>query len=157
MGKEKTSYRIEKGLRIFKTTYKDAQGITCRSENWYIEFRDHQRIIRRLPAFTERQQSTDLAHRVKKLVAWKVSGEIPDADMQRWIEMMPDRLRNTLARWDILDARRVAAGKPLSEHLADWKAALLAKGNTERHADLVTSRAGNVIVGCGFKAWSELS
>jgi hypothetical protein len=31
------------------------------------------------------------------------------------------------------------------------------RGNTQRHAELVTSRARNVINGCGFKAWSELS
>ena len=29
-----------------------------------------------------------------------------------------------------MDSRRIAAIKPLTEHLDDWKAALLAKGNT---------------------------
>jgi hypothetical protein len=30
---EKPSYRIEKGLRVFRTTYKDAQGIKHLSED----------------------------------------------------------------------------------------------------------------------------
>ena len=36
--------------------------------------------------------------------------------------------------WRILSASRVAAGKSLADHLADFKAALLAKGNTEQYA-----------------------
>jgi len=154
---EKTSYRIEKGLRVFRTTYKDAQGIKHLSANWWGELRDHSRIIRRLPAFTDRQQSIELTRRVKKLVAWKVSGEMPDADTQRWIETMPDKLRNTLARWDILDARHVAAGKPLADHVADFKGAMLARGDTEQYAGVTCRRITRILDGCGFEAWSDLS
>jgi len=41
--------------------------------------------------------------------------------------------------------------------VADWKAALLAKGNTPRHAELVTSRAGKAFAACGFKQWGDIS
>lgn len=97
MQRAKKSIRLEKGLRIFPTTHRDGTGETQTADRWYIEFRDHDRVIRRLPAFPDRPQSEELARKVKKLVAWKVTGELPDAGLSRWIETMPDKLRNTLA------------------------------------------------------------
>src|SRR5215203_216559 len=42
---------------------------------------------------------------------------------------------------DPKDARyREAEGKPLADHLSDWHADLLARGNTVKHADLTRSR-----------------
>ena len=157
MKSNKTTYKIEKGLRLFKTTYKDKQGAKHLSGNWWIEFRDHDRQTRRMPAFTDQQQSVDLAKRLKRLVGWKLSGGQSDPDTERWIATMPADMREILARWDILDARRVAGGEQLTKHLADWKTAVLAKGNTPRHAELVTSRAAKAFVACGFKTWTDIS
>ncbi len=44
------------------------------------------------------------------------------------------------------DRLRGHAAKPL----ADWRADLLARGNTPAHAALVAARAGRVLSGCGF-------
>src|SRR5205807_2023213 len=79
------------------------------------------------------------------------------ATLARDVENMPAGVRDRLAAWDILSAARVASGKPLVEHVADWKAALLAKGNTGRHAELVTSRAGKAFDACRFKVWGDVS
>ncbi|MGA2500924.1 MAG: tyrosine-type recombinase/integrase, partial [Tepidisphaeraceae bacterium] len=157
MKSNKTTYKIEKGLRLFKTTYKDKKGAKHLSGNWWIEFRDHDRQTRRMPAFTDQQQSIDLAKRLKRLVAWKISNTHPDPDTERWIETMPADMREILSRWGILDGRRMAAGKPLAEHIDNWKAALLAKGNTVRHAELVTGRVRAAFKGTGFMFWSDIT
>ena len=36
------------------------------------------------------------------------------AEMRRWLEQLPDRLRSRLAEAGLLDSRCVAAGKPLT-------------------------------------------
>src|SRR5262249_1678172 len=52
---------------------------------------------------------------------------------------------------------RVAVAKPLAEHLTDFAAALVAKGNTARHVELVTGRARRVFAGCGFRFHGDIS
>lgn len=47
--------------------------------------------------------------------------------------------------------------QPISEHLADFKAALTAGGASPRHVDLLHGRAKRVIDGCGFKTWADVS
>ena len=89
MKTEKTSYRVEKGLRVFRTSYRDGDGDKQMSGNWWVEFRDHGRIIRRLPGFSDKQTTIDLAKHVKGLVGWRVSGCLPNPDLERWIEAMP--------------------------------------------------------------------
>src|SRR5262249_54823621 len=46
---------------------------------------------------------------------------------------------------------------PGGSHLADFEAALLAKGVTPRQAEAVTSRARRVLTGCGFVFMGDLS
>ena len=58
------------GFRLFKTTYNDAQGRTRQAAKWYVEFRDHNEIIRRLPAFTSKSASTEIGRNIVKLVGY---------------------------------------------------------------------------------------
>jgi len=65
-----------------------------------------------------------------------------------------------LRREGVIDtkAERYAAAetKPLMEHLAEYHAALLAKGVTRVHANLVRTRAAKVIGLCGARRLSDL-
>jgi hypothetical protein len=145
-------------MRVFQSTYRDKPtGETRRTKMWYIEFRDHNRDPKRVPGFRDRKQTEAAGRRIETLVASKLAGEAPDAAMTRWLETMPDKLRWRLTDIGLIDSRRAAASKPLSDHLEDFKAALLAKGNTEKHATLVHSRANRVVNDCGFASWSEIS
>jgi integrase len=55
------------------------------------------------------------------------------------------------------DRRAAAERKPLVDHLADFHGALLAKGNTAKHADLHVSRALRVAALAGIDRLSDLS
>jgi integrase/recombinase XerD len=67
----------------------------------------------------------------------------------------------TLRREGSIDARAEAlaqqARRPIGEHLADWEAALMSKGSSARHVELVTSRTRKVMEAAGFKRWSDMS
>src|SRR5208282_5914582 len=132
----------------FYETNTQGQKVKRMSSRWYAVFADWSEILRRLPLLEDKKASTELARKIDRLNSIRAGGDVMTADLTRYIESMPPGIRTKLAEWGILSAARVAAGKPLVEHMADWRRALLAKGNTKRHAELVTSRAGRAFDAC---------
>jgi hypothetical protein len=47
--------------------------------------------------------------------------------------------------------------RPLTEHLADWEASLLAGGATAKHVRQTLACAHRVVAGCGFTFLADLS
>jgi len=138
---------------------KDAAGASVKrmSARWYAVFVDCSGQLRRLALMEDKKASGELARRINDLNSVRAGGGMMTPDLTRFVETMQPGIRAKLAEWGILSAARVAAGKPLDEHLADWKRSILAKGGTQRHADLVTGRAGSAFRACGFKFWSHIS
>ena len=62
-----------------------------------------------------------------------------------------------MAQLGMVDAFEEQRKRPLAEHLADFEAALLNRGNTDYHVKKTASLAGKVIDGCGFRFISDLS
>ena len=144
-------------MRVFRTSYKGKNGQKRICKNWYIELRDHLQTVRRFPAFTDKAQSEALGRQIERLVNYRVAGEQPDAALSRWLGQIPARMRQRFADIGLLDAERASGGKPLAEHLADFEQFLLAKGNTDKHAKLVISRARRAITGCKFLYWTDIA
>ncbi len=66
-------------------------------------------------------------------------------------------MRDVLARWGLIDVKATAAGKPLADHLNDFRDSLLAKGSTPKHAEVTRARVQALFDVCGFKHWSNLN
>ena len=133
-------------------------GVKEKSQKLYASFMDWSGILRRLPLFVDRRASASAARQIDRLNSMRAAGETTlPADLARFIDELPPKARERLAAWGIIGQARVAAAKPLREHLDDYRAALLDKGNTQKHADLVTSRARAVFDACGFIFWQDLS
>ncbi len=143
-------------MRTFKATYKDRKGRRRESSKWYVEFQDHNETTRRLPAFSDRQQSERFGRNVEELVACRLNGEKPDKELRKRLALLPAKLRDKLAKLGLLTAETVAAGKPLSDHVADFEAALRRKKNTADYVALTVGRVQALFDGCGFKAWSNM-
>jgi len=145
-------------MRVFKQTYKDkTTGEKKKTSKWYIEFRDHNQIVRRWPTFTDKARAAELGRKIGMLVSCRISGDRPDQALAAWLETLTTKLQTKLADIGLLEGRYLAAAQPLSEHLADFRQSLKAKNNSERHVELVTRRAEKVIEGCGFVGWSSIS
>ncbi len=145
-------------MRVFKTSYTDRKGKARAASKWYVEFKDHLETVRRLSAFTNKAASEELGRNLKKLVEYhKATGGQVDPSLSRWLAGLPQRTRERLVAIDLLDGQRVAVSKPLADHLDDWAEAMLAKGNTRNHVELVTARARRIIDGCGFRYYSDIS
>ena len=144
-------------MRVFRSTYRDREGKKCKTSKWYIEFRDHLQLIRRLPAFTDKRQSEALGRQIEKLVGCKVSGDPLDAELARWLECIPASLRDRLAKIGLLDSSRIAAGKLLKEHIADFGQSLIDKGDTRKQAQMTVSRVKRIVKNCKFVTWSDIN
>ena len=110
-----------------------------------------------MPLFSDRKASEEAARKIVRLVDFREASEAPDAALTKWLETMPAALRGTLARIGLVDSRRLAASKTLSDHLDDFKAALSARGGTPAHVTLTEARARRVLEGCGFTHWSKVA
>ena len=144
-------------MRIFRTSYKDKQGQAVSAQKWYIDFTDHLSVRHRIPAFADKRQSEALGRQIESLVNFRSAGQSPDAQMCRWLETLSAGFVKKLVAYGLVDGQRAAAGKTISEHLQNFKEALLAKGGTGKHANLVFSRAKSAFDGCRFVYWSDIS
>ena len=99
--------------RIFRqTTTKTIDGckVRTKSRKWYVEYRDGQGIRRRKAGFANKAATRQLA-----------------AELERQAEHEASGLRDRCA-----EHRK----RPLTRHVDDWRETLIAKGTTEKHADL---------------------
>jgi len=144
-------------MRLFKATYRDRQGEVRKSSRWYVEIKDHLERRRRLPAYENRKASEDFGRKVEALVACRLCGERPDGDLRKWLEGLSPKMTAKLVRWGLLDGTRAASSKGLMEHATDYRAALLAKGDTAQHAAKSFSMVKRTGEECRFRSWSDVS
>ena len=144
-------------MRLFKATYKDRNGEKCKARRWYLDFTDHNQIRHRIPAFENKRQSEALGRNIDALISCKVAGQRPDTELQRWIEVLPDRVIKKFVSWGLLDNQRAEGGKALTKHFEDWKKSLIASGRTEGHIKAICPRVEKIIRKCGFSTISDIS
>jgi len=121
--------------RIFKQCYTskapDGRRVTRKSRKWYIEYRNGQDIRRRVPGFSDKQATQQLASDLERQAAREQVGLV-------------DRFTEHRKR-------------PLAEHAADWRESLLAKGDTDKQSNQLTNRVRRILDGCRFTSWPDLS
>lgn len=143
-------------MTLRRVTYTVA-GQRRKSQRWYACFIDFRETERRLPLLPDRRTSEVLARTVERVNALRYGNEAPPPDLARALEALPSHVLDKLVEWDILPRSRQAAAQPLTGHLTDWRAALLAKGTTQRHADLVVGRVRKILDGCGFTFYGQIN
>lgn len=143
-------------MRVYLPKHRDENGLVHTGRTFVIELTLDDIRRRVSSGLRDRRQALALGRRIEELAACRIGGEPPDAALTRWLEGLPRRLRERLAVIGLLDRRRLAAGKPLVEHVEDWHRGLVAKGCTAQHANLVANRVRRVFEGCRFVYWSHI-
>jgi len=144
-------------MHLRKRTYRDkrtGKKKTCR--NWYVVVRDHHHLRVAVPAFTDKKASEEFGRKLERLVALKITREPLDAVMVKWLDGLPASILARLGKIGLVDQVRLARTKPLSGHLADWEAWLVAKGVSQAEIKLKTARVKRVVKGCGFHAFADI-
>jgi len=120
---------------IFRQRYtaKDENGKTIRKQSkyWYIDYKAAGGIRKRVKAFKDKTATAQLAAKLEK------EAELADAG--------------------IVDKYKDHRKRPLLEHLADFRASLLAKGNTEGYVEQTLNRIKPVFDDCKFVFWPDIS
>ncbi len=79
-----------------------------------------------------------------------------DPALSRWLTTLPERTRDRLVSIGLLGAQRVAAGKPLREHLDDWHQALADRNNSAKHVRISVNRVSALLDGCRFQSQADV-
>jgi len=140
-----------------RRTYRDkATGERKRAAKWYVEFTDHHDLQRRIPATTDKRASEEIGRWLDKLVAVRIAHDQPSGDLARWLESLPASMIERLVKLDLLDSRRLAAGQPISEHIADYRDWMKQRGRSEKHIAGTIQRIQRVCKAAGAAYWSTL-
>ena len=146
--------------RVFKKKDKDKKtGKVKTSGKWYVEFRDHHGIVRRIPATKEKTSSREFGDRVEQLVGFRIAGKSPEsnATLRDWLSNLPPDYVQRLVRLDLLDGQYQAASQSMAEHLEAYRSHLRDLGRNERHVDQYSYRAEQVVTASGVTTWAELT
>ena len=143
-------------MRIYKDTYKAKDGETKKTKRWYIDFTDHLSRRHKLAGFTDKKVTWDLAGRIESLISYRVSGQGLPPELHRWLDDVPDAMKQKFAKWSFVDAQRIEGNKLLTVHLDDWKKSIIATGSTEKQAEQQHTRASRVFSESGFFFWKDI-
>ncbi len=113
-----------------KVRLDSGKTVVRQSAKWYVKYRDADGIIRCVPAFTDKLASQQLEAKLVK-----------EAE---------------LAKAGLVDRYKGHRSRPLTEHLADFRQALLDKGDTQDHARLTHNRVKAILSGCKFLSVCEV-
>ena len=155
---------------LFKPTYTDRHtGQQRQAASHYIKFADHNGTRRRWPAFPDERHSVALGKRIGELVDCRITGDPLSEKLLKWLDSIPEELREKLAAADIIDTGSLAIREPLSVHLdgkkdADGKIILpgwrqhLTAGRTDRdeYAELLIGRVRRVFDALAIVFWRDL-
>jgi len=142
-------------MRLFKPTYKDKKGKTQKVSKWWIELRDHNEIVRRFAGFVDKAATEEIGRHIQRLISFREANLPPDAQLVQWLELAPEKLCQKFAEIGLLQADRVAASRPLLEHIADFERTMRAR-TTEKHARQISSTLKRIAAGCKFEFWSDV-
>ena len=143
-------------MRVYKRVRR-VNGKRREAGSYTIDFRLPNGAPATIPGLTDKDKTEAFGRKLDRLVACKSCHEALDRDLVEWIEQIPEETRARLADAGLLDAARAAAGKELLEQIEDFRAALIAKGTTEKHANLTANRAKTVIRRCAFGVYSDIT
>jgi len=141
-----------KGVRKRRRT---VGGKTRADKKYSYDTRNHRGTTCMFTLCTDKAASVTMARNIARLIDYRRAGEMPDAALSKWLEQIPDQLREKLHKCDLISAARTAAGRDLEKMSEEYRLALEAKGS-RRHAVESPRRAMRVFKECGFKRLSDV-
>jgi integrase len=140
-------------MRCFKQLSKTKDGRTTTAKKYTIEVKDHLGTARKYPGCSDKRLSVVIGQHIELLAAFKKAGQPLDAQLCAWLQGIPDTLRNRLAKVGLVEPSRVAAGKPLVEHLDDYRQFI---GDITKHAKNTHNALAKLFSDCKFVFWTDI-
>ena len=144
-------------MRVFRRTYRDDAGKLQKVGKWYVEFKDHHDLYRRIPGTVDKAATETIGRYLDRVVANRIARAEPSGDVAAWLESAPPSLVERLAAYDLIDPRRLASGQLLEAHVDAYATALRERGRSAKHVDLTIRRVRRVATAAGVRYWSQLT
>ena len=116
---------VSRPLTDCGTKYRDE------SKKWYIKFKDRNGVWQRVPGYSDKGATVQLASE---------------------LERKQQQIQSGLA-----DPHESGKLRPLTEHLADFRQFLEDKENSTKHVMQTAKRVERIYLGCGFESWKDIS
>ena len=137
-------------MKLYKRTFKDRAGGETESNKWYLDFYDHGRIRRRIPALTDKKASESFGRNIEQLVNCRASGLDHDLKLNQWIEGLPDDLLQKFVSWGLIEGGRAEITKPLTVHIADYLESLKSNGRAAGYIRHSQNYLKTICLDCHF-------
>jgi len=142
-------------MRVFRQRF-GPEGHARPSRVWYVEIKNPKGVRVRVRANTDRDASAELGRRLEKLAQLKGSGLEPPLDLARWVADLPPKTLARIARLGIVAPSRVAAGRPITEHVREFIQSLRASNCAPRYVQNVATQLDDVCEGCGWRTLADV-
>ena len=144
-------------MQLAKRKRKDRKtGVVTEDRKFTLRFSDHVGREHSLALFERRAPSEAWAKRLQVLIDAKASGEHLRPDMVEWIGNINRSHLDSIIKWGIIDARRIASTVPIGEHVDAWERSLKNEGRGIRHLKNTITRVRTVFTACGIRRWSDI-
>jgi integrase len=120
-----------RGKTVVAPLTADGARVVLELRKWYVEYRDANGELKKVPGYTDKAATEQLAARLERQAARKEEG--------------------------LCDPFEEHSKRPLREHLDDFGKELANRGNVPRYVETVVSRLRSLLDGCAFVFISDLS
>lgn len=144
-------------MSVYRQSYAKKGEEMRRSRTYYVQFTDHVGRVQTIATgMRDERQANEVERMLRLLVEARKGGAAPEFEVIRWARAASPALRKKLADIGLLTPKQVAALRPISELLDDWRTHLLARETSKRHVDEVLMRARMVFEETGATMWTDL-
>ena len=143
-------------MKVYKRTYKDKKtGKKKRCQRYVVDFIDNDQVRRRLPAFSKKRESEQVAEKIEWLLSCQ--GRSLSPELSQWLEQIPPRMHEQFVKFGLLNSKQAAMGTSLTKHLEDFKQSLLAKSRTKKHINQTIQALSRIFDACKLTYWGDIS
>lgn len=127
------------------------------SSYWWIIFADHTGTERRLQAFREKSDSDILMRSVGKLVYHRQQRDSLPAELQTWVDALPENVHAQLADFGLVRRRQLVVSQALEDLLRGFEEFLAVKRERSAQYVFITlSALRRIFAGCGFQKFADI-
>src|SRR5205823_5344373 len=95
----------------------------------------------RIPGERDKEATVRLGQRIEMLIRAKQNGDPPPAELQKWIDNMPQSLAERLIELELITRHRIERGRDLAEQLDQFEKVIACrKTNSATHAKIQSNR-----------------
>jgi len=94
---------------VFQPKYSKKEGGTDQSRRWWVGLRDHRRIVRTFPGYTDKRLTEEMGKKLQRLVEALGANEEPPKEVRAFIANAPPAVKERLVKFHMIEPEKLAA------------------------------------------------